>query len=116
MRNRSFEDSDKPEHWSSSTRATAKSEMAIDTSRPLNPMNRRSLRVSIDGTPSLVNEGYWGMSVVKGEGYQVRLAARAADGFKGPLTVALEDQARQRTGQGRDHRSDRPVEVVHRSI
>jgi len=36
------------------------------------------------------------MALVKGESYQVRLAARAADGLRSPLTVCLKDQ------QGRD--------------
>ncbi len=89
VRNRSFEDSDKPEFW----KLEGQGEMAIDDQQPLTPMNRRSLRVRSDGTVSLVNEGYWGMAVAKGEGYQVRLAGRAADGLTGPLTVTLQSQA-----------------------
>src|SRR6267143_6831092 len=41
VRNRSFEDSDKPESWKLNTTDGA-SEMAIDSSRPLNPLNRHS--------------------------------------------------------------------------
>lgn len=91
VRNRSFEDSEKPEHWTLVNAGDGQSEMAIDTSRPLNPMNRRSLRVRLKGAASLGNAGYWGMSLVKGDRYQVRLAARVADGFNGPLTVSLEE-------------------------
>jgi alpha-L-arabinofuranosidase len=90
VRNRSFEDSDKPDHWTITKAADDKSEMAIDTSRPLDPMNRQSLRVKVEGSLTLINKGYWGMNVVKGVSYQVRLAARAADGFKGPIGVSLQ--------------------------
>jgi alpha-L-arabinofuranosidase len=89
VRNRSFEDSDMPENWILTKKDGDKSEMAIDTGAPLNPMNRRSLRMNIDGSADLVNEGYWGMNVIKGDHYQVRLAARAADGFTGPIGVLL---------------------------
>ena len=47
VRNRSFEDSDKPEHWSVTTGGEGKVEVAIDTSRPLSPKNQRSLKVTI---------------------------------------------------------------------
>ena len=89
VRNRSFEDSDQPDHWTITKAGNDKSEVAIDTSRPLDPMNRQSLRVKLDGSVTLINKGYWGMNVVKGGVYQVRLAARAADGFKGPIGVSL---------------------------
>ncbi|MCU0918347.1 MAG: hypothetical protein MUC88_27840, partial [Planctomycetes bacterium] len=45
VRNRSFEDSDQPEHWTLTQAAGGQSEMAIDSSRPLDPLNRQSLRV-----------------------------------------------------------------------
>ena len=90
VRNRSFEDSDQPDHWTLTKADGDKSEMAIDSSRPIDPMNRQGLRVKVDGSATLVNKGYWGMNVVKGEKYQVRLAARAADGLKGPLAVSLQ--------------------------
>jgi alpha-L-arabinofuranosidase len=90
VRNRSFEDSDQPDHWIITKGADDKSETAIDSSRPLDPMNRQSLRVKVDGSLSLTNKGYWGMNVIKGESYQVHLAARAADGFKGPIGVSLK--------------------------
>src|SRR5262245_2458797 len=44
VRNRSFEDSDKPADWKI-TGAGA----TIDENKPLNPMNRRSLRLKISG-------------------------------------------------------------------
>jgi alpha-L-arabinofuranosidase len=90
VRNRSFEDSEQPDHWSVIKGSDDKSEIAIDSSRPLDPMNRQSLRIQVDGSVTVVNKGYWGMNVVRGESYQVRLAARAANGFPGPIGVSLQ--------------------------
>jgi alpha-L-arabinofuranosidase len=90
VRNRSFEDSDKPECWQLVNGSGGQSEMTIDTSTPLNPYNRSSLRVWLDGAASITNEGYWGMSIVQGETYKLRLAARCTADFKGPLRVRIE--------------------------
>jgi alpha-L-arabinofuranosidase len=100
VRNRSFEDSEKPDFWKLANQAEGKTEMSIDTNRPLTPFNRRSLRLRVNGAASLSNEGYWGMSMVKGDGYQVRFAARAADGFKGPVRVRLETPNGDEAGKG----------------
>ncbi len=62
VRNRSFEDSDQPEYWTVSESNGGKSTIAIDSSRPLNPFNRHSLCVTLDGSIALENEGYWGMN------------------------------------------------------
>ncbi len=88
VRNRSFEDNEQPEHWKLQNAAGSNGEMTIDSSRPLNPVNRHSLRLKVDGAASLVNEGYWGMNIVQGEGYTLKLAARA-EGFNGPIAVKL---------------------------
>jgi alpha-L-arabinofuranosidase len=100
VRNRSFEDADKPESWTLFHAEHDRSEMAVDTSRRLNPFNRRSLRVKLDGSMWLENAGYWGMALVQGERYRVRLAARAADGFNGPLFVTLKAQDDRELAQG----------------
>ncbi|MFO1497528.1 MAG: glycoside hydrolase family 127 protein [Verrucomicrobiota bacterium] len=93
VRNRSFEEGTGPEHWVLLNTGSAQSEIAVDTSHPLNPLNRRSLRVRLNGSASLRNDGYWGMNVVKGARYQLRLAARGGEGFQGPITVALQSRA-----------------------
>ena len=89
VRNRSFEDADKPEHWSLTPDDAG--EIAIDTSKPLNPVNRQSLRAHFTKPISILNEGYWGMNVVQGDTYEARLSARAGEGFSGPLKITLED-------------------------
>ena len=89
VRNRSFEDSEQPDNWKLVNAPEAKSEMRTDTSKPLNPLNRRSLRVKVDGATHLINEGYWGMNIVAGDRYTLKLAARASDGFNGPIGVKV---------------------------
>jgi len=89
VRNRSFEDSDQPDCWTLSDSNGGKSKIAIDSSQPLNPFNRHSLRVTLDGSVAVENEGYWGMNMVKGGNYTFKLAARAVEGFSGPLTVRM---------------------------
>ncbi len=85
IRNRSFEDAETPENW----KLAGKGAATIDSSKPLNAYNRHSLRVKTDGAFTLENEGYWGMNIVQGDSYTLKLATRATDGFKGPLTVKL---------------------------
>ena len=92
IRNRNFQDSDKPDHWS--TLGNGNVEMAIDTSRPVSDKNPRSLRVKISetsGKPAgIVNQGYWGIGLEAGEKYDLSLFARAEQGYAGPLTLSLQ--------------------------
>ena len=87
VRNRSFEDADKPENWNI-TGADAR----IDDHHPLNPFNRRNLRLQANGTFALENDGYWGMNIVAGEGYTLKLAARG-ENFNGQLTAKIVSSA-----------------------
>jgi len=84
VRNRSFEDSTRPSDWT-----IAGADGSIDDSQPLNPFNRHSLRLSANGAFFLENDGYWGMNIVAGETYRLKLAARVAGGFQGPITAQL---------------------------
>lgn len=93
VRNRSFEDSEKPEYWTLASGGTSGSSMAVESEHPLNPLNRRNLRVNLRGPITVSNEGYWGMHLKAGDRYVVRLAARATGGFQGPLTVTLGPEA-----------------------
>lgn len=87
VRNRSFEDAETPDNWKL-VRTGGGSQLAIDSSRPLNAFNRRSLRLRVNGEFTLENEGYWGMNIVQGEDYAFKLAARG-DGFTAPLAVRV---------------------------
>lgn len=93
VRNRSFEDSEKPDHWTLAKHDGATAGMSIDTRSPLTPFNRRSLRLEWKGGVALANDGYWGMNVVEGEKYRLRLSARGGEGFRGPLKVWLEGKS-----------------------
>ena len=105
VRNRSFEDNEtQPEYWSLATNGVAKSEVAIDSSQPLNPLNRRSLRWHIadagESKACLINEGYYGMAIARDAEYRFSLAARSTNGFSGPLSIAIEGKTGQTLAQG----------------
>jgi alpha-L-arabinofuranosidase len=89
VRNRSFEDGDQPDYWKLTNDAGSQCAMAVDGAWPLNTFNPHCLRVTVDGAFTLENDGYWGMNVVRGNGYTFRVAVRAADGFAGPLNVKI---------------------------
>jgi len=94
VRNRSFEDSESPDHWIAVKSGGATVELAVDNQQPISPKNSHSLRVTIaspgDGRAGVANDGFWGMGLNKGERYGLSLYARGGDGFEGPLTVTLE--------------------------
>jgi alpha-L-arabinofuranosidase len=94
VRNRSFEDSDKPEWWEAVGSGAVNFELALDSTQPISPRNPHSLRLAIgklgDGRAGVANNGFWGMAVTKGQTYELSLFARGADGFTGPLSVSLE--------------------------
>jgi alpha-L-arabinofuranosidase len=94
VRNRSFEDAEKPDNWTTVSSGLAKIEIAVDSEKPVSEKNPRSLKVVVtnpgSGRVGVANGGYYGMSAVKGEKYSLSFYARAAKGFKGPLVAALE--------------------------
>ena len=96
VRNRSFEDADTPENWTFTSSGSGQGAASVVTAdvqakrptSPLNPYNRKSLRIAADGGFSLQNEGYWGMNFVAGAAYKLNLAARV-ENFDGALTARL---------------------------
>ena len=52
VRNRNFEDADRPSHWSLVTNSAAKAEMSIDTEKPVSPKNPRSRSRSLIRAPA----------------------------------------------------------------
>lgn len=96
VRNRSFEDSsDKPDHWQIKAPNNVKINSTIDTSRPINHINRRSLKIEVPQKPDskiyIENRGYWGMAVEQGKDYEFSLYARAVDDFNGKLGIEICD-------------------------
>ena len=94
VRNLSFEDADTPADWKFAAVGDGKSQASISTADvhgqpvPLNAFNRKSLRVQADGAFTLQNDGYWGMNIVAGDGYTLKLAARG-EKFDGKLTAKI---------------------------
>lgn len=92
VRNRSFEDSDKTDPWVMFGTDPRFVDMSIDREKPVSEKNPRSLKVVIsllgNERAGVVNEGYFGMSVVKGENYKFSFNARSDGTFTGPLTVS----------------------------
>jgi alpha-L-arabinofuranosidase len=84
VRNRSFEDADKPEYWAAIGGAT----LAVDKSKPVSAKNPQCLRVESKAAgDGVVNEGYWGMAMVEGDRYLLNLLACG----KGTLKVTIEN-------------------------
>ena len=94
VRNRNFQDSDQPDHWSAVSSGAAEVKLSVDTTQPASPKNPQSLKVRISQPGSaragVANAGFYGMGIKQGETYQLSLLARGGDGFAGPLTVSLE--------------------------
>lgn len=94
VRNRSFEDGEKPDHWTLAAAGGGKGAIAIDSDRPLTEKNAHCLRLTIDdvgeGRVGAANEGYYGIAVMKDEVYELSLFARASDGYGGELRASLE--------------------------
>lgn len=96
VRNRSFEDSDRPDYWSVLKSGSASIQIGVDSSRPASSKNLHALKVEIadvgNGRAGVVNGGFWGISVVAGQEYRLALLARATEGFTGRLTASLESE------------------------
>src|SRR5690349_20203167 len=94
VRNRNFEDSSKPDYWSTVSSGQGAVELAIDSAGPPSPKNLHSLKVQItnpgSGRAGVANSGFWGISLKTDQTYELSFLARGDDGFAGPLQAALE--------------------------
>ena len=94
VRNRSLEDSDKPDYWSVAAKGGASVELSVDSAQPVSPKNAHSLKVEVTnpggGQAGVANSGFWGIALSQGQTYQLTLFARGGDGFTGPLIASLE--------------------------
>jgi alpha-L-arabinofuranosidase len=92
IHNRSFEDNaDNPDCWWTYGDAT----QAISTSTPLNNVNPRSIRVTMNSADAGIrNEGWWGIKIVKGEKYKLNFWTRSgSEVYKGDIKAVLQNQA-----------------------
>ncbi len=95
VRNRSFkEDAKEPVHWSLIQEHGGRGSMALDPATPLNDEIATSLKLAINDGPrdqlvGVSNEGYWGIPVRPDTSYKASFYAKAAPGFRGPLTISI---------------------------
>lgn len=94
VRNRSFEESIKPVHWKLVKEGVADAEMSIDSIYVMSEKNTHYLKLKVllalEGYVGIVNEGYWGIPVKKGEEFDLSLYAMTPDGINRSLIVLLE--------------------------
>jgi alpha-N-arabinofuranosidase len=91
VRNRNFkEDAKEPVHWRLVQENGGAGSMMLDAGQPLNDAIPASLKLTITqpGKVGVANDGFWGIPVRPNTRYRASLYARA-DGFNGPLTVAI---------------------------
>src|SRR6187551_1961839 len=68
--------------WSLKTEGNAQANIALDLSKPLHESTPRSLRVDIakmneKGKVTVINEGFWGINIQKGESYDLAFYTRS---------------------------------------
>jgi len=65
--------------------------ITLDTNQPVNSALPVSLRLDAQTAPAgIANEGYWGIPVQPNTTYHASFFAKAAPGFSGPVTVAIQ--------------------------
>jgi alpha-N-arabinofuranosidase len=96
VRNRTFQDDAKnPVHWSPVVAENAAATIALDAAQPLNAALPVSLRLDVTAASAghragMANDGFWGVPVKASTTYRASFYAKAAPGFSGPVTVAIE--------------------------
>jgi alpha-N-arabinofuranosidase len=98
IRNRAFlDDTASPAHWSAVHGDGATAAIALDRREPLNAAIGTSLRLEVTQAAAghaagVANEGYWGIPVRPNTRYRASFFAKAAPGFSGPITAAIESE------------------------
>jgi len=96
IQNRAFlDDAKSPVRWSTVQRGGAAATIALDPAQPLNDTIRTSVRLDVtqasgESVAGLANEGYWGIPVRPRTRYRASFYAKAAPGFNGPITIAIQ--------------------------
>ncbi len=98
VQQRDFEGTRPLGSWSL-TQENAAASMQIDTVQQMNEARYQSLRVAIEevqpgGAVQIVNTGYWGVPIQKGQPYQASLYVKADQQFQGQrLVVSLRNES-----------------------
>lgn len=95
IRNRSFEHTDKFEGWIIKIDSNTQAKVYIDNTKPLNENNPNYLKVDINssnGEVVIINTGYDGIPLKKGETYNLSFYAKTDPNFDGMIRIDLEDK------------------------
>src|SRR5438552_10843290 len=98
VQNRAFLDNAaSPVHWSPVHGDGAAATIALDKGQPLNAVIGTSLRLDVTQASAghaagVANDGYLGIPVRPNTRYRASFFAKAAPGFTGPITVAIESE------------------------
>jgi alpha-L-arabinofuranosidase len=80
--------------WSLVVKGGAQGNIKQVSENPLNLNNPMSMKISVNklanGELQIINKGFWGISLIKGDNYLLSLYARSADQFKGEIAVVLQ--------------------------
>ena len=80
--------------WSFKANGSAALKVSCTILNPLNDATPHSLQVDIskadnNNTAQIINEGFWGINVIKGDSYKLNFYLRSND-YKGSVTAALQ--------------------------
>ena len=96
VRNRAFMDHPRnPVHWTAVQGEGSAAAIALDPGQPHNTSLPVSLRLDVTAASrtapaGVANGGFWGIPVKPATRYRASFYAKAAPGFSGPVTVAIE--------------------------
>jgi alpha-L-arabinofuranosidase len=84
--------------WSLLLKGTSKASLALDSRIPLTLATPHSLKITVEktdpkGRVAIVNDGFWGISVVKGESYRLSFFIRNDKKFNGQILASLESDS-----------------------
>jgi alpha-L-arabinofuranosidase len=95
IRNRAFKDSRiEPVNWVSAEQGGATARLSLETGQPIKEALTTCLKVEVAGNGAghagAANSGFWGVPVLPRTTYHASFWAKAAPGFHGSLTAAIE--------------------------
>ncbi|MFH0990605.1 MAG: alpha-L-arabinofuranosidase C-terminal domain-containing protein [bacterium] len=95
IRNRSYEESERPNYWELISEGSRKGSYKVEKLTGQTEFNTRALRVDIPsggtGAVGIASEGYWGIAVREQEKYGFSFSAHSSGNFSGSLVVSLEN-------------------------
>jgi len=91
IQNRTFKDDPKqPVHWSAVKLGNGSAAIVLDQSQPINTALTTCLKLDVQGSGGIANDGYWGIPVKPETTYHASFFAKTNRKSGGPLTVSIE--------------------------